>query len=306
MPADLPTLSIIIPTLNAAGELPALVQALRRQTLPPLEIIVVDSESQDGTPELAARLGCTVIPIPRSTFRHGRARNLGAQPAQGQVLVFLTQDALPANSCCLEELCRPLGSGEAQAATARQIAPPQASPLERFARAFNYPPVSACHRLEDLPSLGVKAFFFSNTASAVTADCFHSLGGFSERVIVNEDMHFCARLLRAGGAAAYAAQAEVLHAHQYSLRGLLGRYFDIGVFFRDESAVLQGARAGGEGVTFVRGQLGFLVKEGAWGWVPAALAQTVVKALGFWLGKQYPRLPLNLRRAVSGQKTYWG
>lgn len=305
MTADLPTLSIIIPTLNAAGDLPELLRALQQQTAPPLEIILVDSESDDGTPGLAARSGCRVIPISRSSFRHGRARNLGAASALGQVLVFLTQDALPANPRCLEELVRPLSTAEAQAATARQIAPPQASPLEQFARAFNYPPVSTFHRMSDLPSLGVKAFFFSNTASAVTAQSFHNLGGFSEQVIVNEDMHFCARLLRSGGTAAYTARAEVLHAHQYSLRGLFGRYFDIGVFFRNESDVLQGAHTGGEGLSFVRDQIRFLAKKGAWGWILAALAQTVVKAAGFWLGKHYQRLPFSLRRAFSSQKAYW-
>ncbi len=299
-------ISVIIPTLNAVRHLPALIGALQMQSLPPLEIILVDSESQDETTGLAAQLGCRVIPIARSSFRHGRARNLGAQAAGGQILVFLTQDALPANAAFLEELVRPLLTGAAQASTARQIAPADADPLEVFARGFNYPAEPALHRLEDLPRLGVKAFFFSNTASAVDSEVFCRLGGFSETVIVNEDMHFCARLLRSGGSAAYAAGAQVFHAHRYTVRGVLARYFDIGVFFQDESAVLQGARTGGEGLTFVSRQLSFLARSGAWKHIPAALAQTAAKALGFWLGRHASRLPRSVRRAISGQKAYWG
>lgn len=305
MPVLQPEISVVIPTLNAAGWLPAQIGALRMQSLPPAEIILVDSQSDDGTPALAEQLGCRVIPIRRDQFRHGRARNWGAQAARGNLLVFLTQDALPASDSFLAELTRPLALGEAQAATARQCAPSEADPLEIFARGFNYPPESNRRCLSDLPSLGVKAFFFSNSASAVLSETFRELGGFSETVIVNEDMHFCARLLRMGGCAAYTAEARVWHAHRYTLRSVLARYFDIGVFFQDEQAVLAGARAGGEGAHFALSQLNFLLKTGAWGRIPAALGQTAAKAAGFWLGRHSSSLPLRWKRSLSGQKAYW-
>ena len=87
MPVLQPEISVVIPTLNAAGWLPAQIGALRMQSLPPAEIILVDSQSDDGTPALAEQLGCRVIPIRRDQFRHGRARNWGAQAARGNLLV---------------------------------------------------------------------------------------------------------------------------------------------------------------------------------------------------------------------------
>ena len=48
------SISVIIPTLNAEKELPGLLKALREQSLPADEILVVDSESTDRTVSVAA------------------------------------------------------------------------------------------------------------------------------------------------------------------------------------------------------------------------------------------------------------
>ena len=53
--------SLIIPTLNAQAQLPALIDALRAQTATPQEILVVDSQSEDGTAQTARQLGCRVV-----------------------------------------------------------------------------------------------------------------------------------------------------------------------------------------------------------------------------------------------------
>ena len=47
------SISVIIPTLNAEKDLPSLMRALRMQTLQPEEILIVDSESADGTVRIA-------------------------------------------------------------------------------------------------------------------------------------------------------------------------------------------------------------------------------------------------------------
>src|SRR6185312_3088165 len=85
-------LSILIPTWNAARFLPQLVPALRQQTLPPDEILIVDSGSQDDTVAIATSLHCRVMAIPNQQFRHGATRNLLALHAKYSRLVYLTQD----------------------------------------------------------------------------------------------------------------------------------------------------------------------------------------------------------------------
>lgn len=90
---DLPTISVIIPTLNEAPRIASLVAALSNQTLAPLEILVCDGQSDDQTALGAERAGATVLACERGTSRQ---RNTGARRAQGELLVFLDADDLPA------------------------------------------------------------------------------------------------------------------------------------------------------------------------------------------------------------------
>jgi rhamnosyltransferase len=170
---------------------------------------------------------------------------------------------------------------------------------------MNYPPEASIRSAEDIERLGVMAFFFSNAASAIDRATFEALGGFPQDVIVNEDMLFCARLLRAGHRVAYQADALVYHSHDYSLREQFQRYFDIGVFFSQAAAELGAVKPGGRGVRFALGQIGYLLKRGLWFWVPRAVAESALKFLGFSLGKRSRHLPRGLRRAFSRQKNYW-
>jgi hypothetical protein len=89
-------LSIVIPTLNEAGYLPAAVSAVRRRAAlgPPHEIIVADCGSADGTVDVAERLGACLVresPLPDS---RAAALNRGAAAASGDVLLFLDADTL--------------------------------------------------------------------------------------------------------------------------------------------------------------------------------------------------------------------
>jgi rhamnosyltransferase len=297
--------AVIIPTRQAASSLPGLLAALRQQSLPPSEIIVIDSSSADGTADIAAKQGCLVEAVPLASFNHGRARNLGARRTQADALVFMTQDALPADRFFLEKLVQPVASGDAVAACARQIAREDATPLETFARAFNYPAASCRRTQADVPRLGIKAFFFSNVASAVRRDVFWAVGGFSESLIVNEDMHLCAKLLQAGHAVAYCADAEVYHSHNYTMRQQFGRYFDIGVFLTQARGELPVGVIGAEGRRFAFAQCRYLMDRGDWGWLPRSLAESAVKFLGFHCGLRQDCLPGQWKRKLSLHPFYW-
>ncbi len=96
-----PYLSIVIPVLNEATELPRSLQGLRAS--PGVEIVFVDGGSQDGSLEFLQRAGQTVLQSQR-----GRARqmNLGARRARGRFLLFLHADSV-LDEGCLEglEMC---------------------------------------------------------------------------------------------------------------------------------------------------------------------------------------------------------
>lgn len=294
-----------IPTWKGADHLRRLLPALLDQETLPTTIVVIDSASPDGSADIAREHGCTVLVIPQSEFNHGGTRNRAVDVGGGEpdVLVFLTQDALPANPQFLGNLVAPVLDGTAQAAFARQLPYPEASPLEAFARHFNYPAQSALRRLSDVDRLGLKAFFFSNVASAVRRDAFVAVGGFPANLIMNEDMVLCARLLQAGGTVAYCAEAEVRHSHDYTIGQQFRRYFDIGAFLAGSNEV--SGKVGGEGFRFVRGQLAWCWRNGAKSWIPRCIVEAGAKFVGMHLGKRQRFLPRWLKRRCSMHAYHW-
>ena len=89
-------LSIIVPMLNEAAALPALLAQLARWRTRGCEVVVVDGGSTDGSATMARAAGFTVVDAER-----GRARqmNAGAALARGEVLLFLHADTqLPADA----------------------------------------------------------------------------------------------------------------------------------------------------------------------------------------------------------------
>ncbi len=297
-------ISVIIPTLDAAAVLESLVSALRGQTLPPTEIVVVDSESADGTARLARDLGCEVLPIARNDFNHGGTRNLAASRAQGDILVFMTQDALPVDAQFLGQLLHPLLLDNVAASFARQVAYPDATPSAKFAREFNYPATGYIRTRTSVETMGISAYFFSNVSSAIRKDAFMDVGMFAGDVIMNEDMLLCARLLEAGHRVAYAAKACVYHSHDYSPAQSFRRYFDIGVFFSRHPA-LSRRSATERGAAYTRGLLSAVARQGGARAVLQAAAEICAKFAGFNLGRLERFIPLPVKKNLSMHAGYW-
>lgn len=297
-------ISVVIPSLNAVSVLGSLVTSLRNQTMHPQEIIVVDSESIDGTYQLAHDLGCLVLSIAQSEFNHGGTRNLASSHAQGDILVFMTQDALPVDSFFLQHLHDPITSGKAVASFARQVPYSNASAGEKFSRLFNYPPISQIRTRESIESLGLGAYFFSNVASAIRKDVFMDVGMFADDVIMNEDMLLCAKLLNEGHAVAYAAEAQVYHSHEYSLLQTFRRYFDIGVFFSRHFKVPK-LSVTGRGIEYSRKLIREVARNGGGSALVHAFIEIGAKFAGFRLGKMERLIPVFIKRHLSMHVGYW-
>jgi rhamnosyltransferase len=276
--------SVIVPTLNAGSTFAELIHRLKRQTVSISDIQIVDSDSHDGTAETAGRLGCKVTVIPRKGFDHGGTRNLGVEMSSGEILVFLTQDALPLSEEFLARLIAPIDGRITAAAYARQIPAPEATPKEAFARLYNYPPESCMRHISHLEHRTLKTFFFSNAASAIRRDCFEKVGRFPSPVATNEDMLLCARLMDAGYQIAYVAEAEVIHSHEFSLTEVFRRYFRIGTVVGEHQATLRVEHHAAGGLEFVRRQIAHLYRIGHPELIPGAVVEAGVKALAFSCG----------------------
>ena len=98
--------------------------------------------------------------------------------ASGNILVFLTQDALPVSKDFIARLIEPIDGRVTAAAYARQIPGPEATPTEAFARLYNYPPESSSRHISSVHRRTLKTFFFSNAARPLTGPALRRWGDF--------------------------------------------------------------------------------------------------------------------------------
>lgn len=257
--------SVIIPTLNGGRQLGQLLEALNRQTVCPDEILIVDSESTDDTVTVAAAGGARVLTVERKTFDHGGTRDMALRKTTGDIVVFMTQDALPTGETMLENLIAPLKDPDVAASVGRQVAYADARPYEKAVRAHNYPDEERVWRLEDVGKLGVKAFRISDVCAAYRREAYLETGGFDHPILTNEDMLMAEKLLRQGHKLAYTAAASVYHSHNFTLSQEYRRNYIIGRTMKRYEARFHYVNEMGTGMTLVKAVFSELLREGHFG-----------------------------------------
>lgn len=245
-------ISVIIPTLNAQKYIEKLIDKLKAQKLEQeLEIIIIDSASDDKTVQIARDAGARVLEINRDEFDHGGTRNLGWRSANGEIICFMTQDALPVDDLYLTNLIQGFEDNDVVMISGRQVPKSDANYVERLTRAFNYTAISNVRSQKDIESMGIKAYFFSDVCAAYRRSFLEETGGFDSPIISNEDMLLAAKALQAGYRVRYEAKAEVYHSHNFSLRYQYCRNFDVAVFMEQYKDVVKGEGTTGEGIRMV-------------------------------------------------------
>jgi rhamnosyltransferase len=303
---DRSQIAVIIPTCNAAKHWKDLSEGVSRQGLAAAQVLIVDSSSDDGTRELAAAEGYQVFRIDRCAFNHGGTRKLALELVPwAQVVVYLTQDAVLATPDAVDLLLSAFKDSCVAAAYGRQLPRPGAGPIEAHARLFNYPAQSDVRDFESRHTLGIKAAFMSNSFAAYRVNELQEVGGFPSEVIMAEDAVVAGRLLLAGWKTAYVAEAQVYHSHPFTIWEEFRRYFDTGVYHRQEGWLRERfGEPGGEGKRFVLSELGFLIPRHLY-LLPYALLRTVAKAVGYHLGLRKSALGRRWSKKLSYHKRYW-
>lgn len=298
-------ISVIVPTLNGEKDLENLLSLLLNQDCHIREIIIVDSHSSDKTLDIAKKYDAKIISINQEDFDHGGTRNLGASKATGDILVFMTQDALPETERTIGQLIEPLKNNDVIVSYARQIPKPDCHVTDKFLRLYNYPPKSIVKSKDLISKLGLSVFQNSNVCAAYRRNKFFELGGFPEKIISNEDMTFAAMAVLAGYKVMYNAEARVYHSHNYSLFTVLKRYFDIGASLKQEKWVLKYAMPDVKGFDFTVKQFKYLVAENCYLLIPKAFLEVLFKYIGYKLGYHHNILPRIVKRNISLCKNFW-
>ena len=215
------TTSIVVPVKDGARYLAEVLAAVRREA-PDAELLVIDSGSSDGSPEIARAASAEVLEIPPYQFGHGRTRNLGAERTSGELICFLTQDATPAPGWLAAHREALALDPRVGATFGPHLPRPDTSPmiareLTDFFGTFS-PNGSPALRGADAPA------FLSNVNACYRRGCWEELR--FDDLPYAEDQAFARAMTAAGWLVAYHPRAAVLHAHDYSPVGFMRRYFD--------------------------------------------------------------------------------
>lgn len=172
-------ITLIIPTYNAGSLWPNVLDAIKQQTIYPDKLIVIDSGSKDETVPLASDLkNISIFNIDSKDFNHGGTRNLAvAKTLDADVIIFLTQDAILADSDAIKNLVYYFSDPLIAAVCGRQLPHKDANPLAVHARNFNYSSKSIVKSKADIEKLGIKTVFMSNSFAAYRRSVFEELRG---------------------------------------------------------------------------------------------------------------------------------
>lgn len=222
-----PEISIGIPTRNAGPDLRRLLaQVFAQKTLRRFEVMALDSGSTDGTLEILGAFPVRVIPIDRAEFDWGRLRERLFQEARGNIVVNLSQDAIPAGTDWLERLIAPLADPEVGASSGSSIPDPERSfPQFQWEKNGYY---YFTREIRKFVRRYGKGMSFANTA--VPRSVWERLHVAPQAT--GEDFGFQMRLHAAGLRIAFPADAPVLHHHNYTLGGAFRRCRNEGLALR--------------------------------------------------------------------------
>ena len=300
------SVDIIIPTYRPDESVVYLMKKLLKQTYPIHEIHIIDTETGIFPKELKNLSDkIRISKIKPEQFDHGGTRHEGAMQSHVDIIVYMTQDAMPVNEYLIEELVKAFDNEKIAAAYARQLPNSKCNVIERYTRAFNYPEQSRIKSLEDLETLGIKTYFCSDVCAAYRKSVYESLGGFEEKTIFNEDMIMAAKIIQSGGLVKYVAEAKVIHSHNYNCKQQFQRNFDLAVSQVEHPEVFQNIKSESEGMRLVKNTMTYLIKIKKPWLIIKLILQSAFKYMGYCLGRKYSQLPMWLIKKCTMNQRYW-
>ena len=215
--------SVVIPTWNGEDEVGECLEAVFRQRTDfPFEVLCIDSSSTDRTREVIERFPARLLVIPKEEFDHGDTRNLGGLKTDGDVLVFLVQDAVPARDDWLATLVGNLDDDDVAGAFSRVLPRSTASPLVKrgVEGDLNFAVDRQERRIEEraeydaLAPLERRIFAnFNDVASCLRRSVWRQLP--FPRAQFGEDLLWAKAALEAGWKIVFDPDAPVIHSHEY-------------------------------------------------------------------------------------------
>lgn len=304
--SDSRTVDVFIPVYKPEPAFAGLLKRLAEQDYPIHNLWIVNTEEkywdtsfEKGYPH------CHIMHISREEFNHGGTRREMAEKSDADLMLFMTQDAMPCDRHLIRNLVSAFEDSRVKAAYARQLPRKDCRLLETYTRGFNYPETGRTKGPEDLPVLGIKTFFCSNVCAMYDRVTYEELGGFPERTLFNEDMIYAGRLVQAGHYIRYQADARVIHSHNYSNMQQFHRNFDLAVSQAEYPEIFKAYPSEGEGIRLVKSTAAYVCRKGKPWLVISLFTGSFCKYAGYFLGKRFDKLPSWLVRWCTTNPSYF-
>lgn len=278
-------ISIICPLYNGERYIESLHKSiLEQERVDVCSIDYVLTETGDNSEEILKCLGAAYTKIKPSEFSHSKTREEAVFRAKGDIAVFITQDIIINDKLWLYNLTFPIENGECEASFSRQLC--DNNTIEKYIREKNYPNISRIVSKEDIDKLGLMTFFYSDAASAVRRDVFLELNGYDQkRLPTNEDMYLAHKLITNGYRIKYCADSKIIHSHKFTLKQLYSRYYATGVFFKENSYLLN-YNANESGFALLKYVLKRASKEGNFSVLANVIPNFAARFMGNYFGKR--------------------
>ena len=206
--------SIVIRAYNEEKHIGRLLEGIQRQTIKDVEVILVDSGSTDSTVSIAESCGARIVRIPSAEFTFGRSLNFGVRAARREFVVIVSAHVYPVYPDWLETLLRPFDDDNVALVYGKQRGTDFAKFSEQQIFHQWYPDVSNLDQ----------ATAFCNNANAAIRKSLWEKNSYDETLTGLEDLAWAGWAKEQGHAIVYVAEAEIVHVHNETWRGVFNRY----------------------------------------------------------------------------------
>lgn len=206
--------SIVIRAYNEEKHVGRLLEGINQQTVKDVDVVLVDSGSTDSTISIAESFGARIVNIRPEEFTFGRSLNYGVGEAKREFVVIASAHIYPVYPDWLETLLRPFQDDTIALTYGKQRGPEFARFSEQQIFHQWYPDIGKVKQVTA----------FCNNANAAIRKSLWEQNPYDETLTGLEDLDWAKRAQEQGHAIAYVAEAEIVHVHNETPRGVYNRY----------------------------------------------------------------------------------
>ncbi len=217
-----PVCSIVIRAFNEEKHIGKLLQGIALQTLKPVQVILVDSGSTDHTVPIAESMGASIVHIKPGQFTFGKSLNLGISHAEADLIVLASAHVYPVYPDWLEKLLEPFSDEKVALVYGKQ----SGCEISKFSELQFFR-----HWYPDTSDLNQTTPFCNNANAAIRKNLWEA-HPYDETLTGLEDLAWATWAKEKNCKIAYSAEAEIVHIHQETWKGVYNRYRREGMAFK--------------------------------------------------------------------------